>query len=449
MNYNRLAKKEEFIPLLTKVDTKKELKKSGIPMLYINNIYIDDTDTHNLVIGDTGSGKTQSTILPLIRTSIRSNDSVLVNDVKGELYQKTAKEFEKKGYKIIILDFKNNEIGNCWNPFALAYKLYKEGKEAESTKLIEEIGFYLMYQESSLDSFWLNSAKDYFVGLVLYLFNNAKEEEINLNSIFSLSSTINEENNLNKFLNKLDKNSNTYYYLSGTLTSPKETRGGVVSTFIERIKRFISNKNISNLLSISDFDITNITKEKTAIFITSGISDTAPALIPLLVTELLYVKDNYEEDRQRFNIILDEFDELNPIYNLPKILHYSRGLGMRFTIYIRSFKSMETKYGKNTKETITATFGNIIYLWSSDLETSEEISKLCGNKIERNKQVPLISVEELKTLKKFETIILKVRMHPLKTQLLPDYKLNWNMPEEEYKTPKIKNNNLKIYNIKL
>ena len=447
MNYENWETEKEYSKILTKINENTDINKSGIQMMYENkSIYIDDTDNQTLIIGDTGSGKTQSIMLPLVRTAIKAVESLVISDIKGEICKSTAKEFEKKGYNVIILDIKNNELGSRWNPFTLAYKLYKDGKKSESVKLIEEIGHYLMYSEATLDPFWINSATDYFVGLALYLFENAKEEEINLNSIFSLSNTINEGNNLENFIKKIDKNSNIYYNLSGTLTSPKETRGGIISTFIERIKRFISTEGISNLLSKSDFDLSKITTEKTVVFIVSGINDISSQIIPLFIKELIYSKDNYGTTERRLNIILDEFDDLDPILNFNKILHYSRTLHTRFTIFIKSFKGIEKKYGKETSKTIKASFSNVIYLWSNDLDTLIEISKLCGNTNQKNKLVPLMPVEELKVLKQFEAIIFKQRMKPFKTKLLPDYKMNWIKEKEEYIISPIKKNDIKIYN---
>ena len=76
-------------------------------------------------------------------------------------------------------------------------------------------------------------------------------------------------------------------------------------------------------------------------------------------------------------------------------------------------------------------FANIIYLLSEDIPTLEEISKYCGE----NNNKPLVSVEELKSLDYFETVINMVRMMPIKTKLLPDYKIDWGYKEEEIEFP--------------
>ena len=65
-----------------------------------------------------------------------------------------------------------------------------------------------------------------------------------------------------------------------------------------------------------------------------------------------------------------------------------------------------------------------------------------------NKIVPLISKEQLKTLKPFEAIILKVRLMPIKTTLLPDYQINWSLENKINETfPKRTIKEIKIFNL--
>ena len=81
------------------------------------------------------------------------------------------------------------------------------------------------------------------------------------------------------------------------------------------------------------------------------------------------------------------------------------------------------KYGKENTEILKLCFANIVYLLSQDIDTLEEISNLCGKTCEDGIVKPLISVEELKTLRVFEAIILIPRIMPIKTKLLPHYEM--------------------------
>ena len=65
-------------------------------------MYVDTKDGHSLVIGAAGSGKTQTIIQPLINLSMLANESFVVNDIKGEMYKRSAAELKKHGYKTIF-----------------------------------------------------------------------------------------------------------------------------------------------------------------------------------------------------------------------------------------------------------------------------------------------------------------------------------------------------------
>ena len=445
MNYARWSTKEELLKVLNKIDINSSIQKSGIPMGYDNNkIYIKDDNSHTLVIGAPGSGKTQAVMLPQVKLAIKANESFFINDVKGEILEKVGGELKKQNYNIIVLDYANLERGNHYNILDFPYYLYANNNKDKAIQMLEEIGFYLLHDSNDTsDIFWENTAIEYFIGLVLYLFDHAKKEEINLNSVFALSSQINDNIN-DKVIYNLDKNSSTYQYLSNTLTAPLETKHGIVVTFSQRIKTFITKENLSSMMSISDFDITNIDKEKTAIFVISGISNYANTLISILLEQIFYSIQMYGNRDNRFNLIIDEFDSLLPIKDFYGKLNYARGINIRITAFIKNLTNLNNIYGNKNKDLIRMCFDNIIYLLANDLYTLEEVSKLCGD----TGRGPLISIEELKTMDYFNEIILMPRMMPIKTKVKPDYEIEWDMDKTIIDVPKLSKEKANIFNLK-
>jgi len=71
--------------------------------------------THLLVIGPTGSGKTQSFFLPNIM-KLPPTYSAVITDPKGELYQKTAAHQRALGREPVLLKLDCKEVSICWNP---------------------------------------------------------------------------------------------------------------------------------------------------------------------------------------------------------------------------------------------------------------------------------------------------------------------------------------------
>ena len=424
MNFAKWETKENMeknIPLIG-INGKSEVKVSGLPMMYDDKyLYILERLNHSLVIGSTGSGKTQTITLPLLELANKAGESVVIHDTKNELYETTYERFKENGYNIIRLNFDDAMDSNNWNPLDLPCRLYKEGNKDKAQDMLEELAFYLLndLEEVNADPFWINSAINYFTGLTLYAFEN--EKEVSLTTIRDLDIQVKESGK--DFKDKLDKKSSAYINLSGVLNAPPETKGSILAVFSQKIKRFISKENLSKMLSKSDFDIANIGKEKTIIYVVSGNSNNSERLLPLLISQVYYAKDEYSKKEGKINIIVDDFFGLYPIRNFEKILNYSRGIYITFTLMVRGFNDLKNKYGKEQTDILKLCFANLVYLLSQDIDTLEEISNLCGKTCEDGIVKPLISVEELKTLKVFEAIILIPRIMPIKTKLLPHYEM--------------------------
>ena len=295
--YSRWAKDKEFksqLKMLYPTDEKTEY--GGIPLINTGKeLWVDNSGYHNMIIGSTGSGKSQALSFPFIRVMAKAGESMIVTDPKGELYEGTAKELEERGYNIILLNFRDPQKGNCWNPFYLTYKLYKEGNIDKATELLEDLAKNILYDESSKgqDPFWENTSADYFTGLTLALFDDAKEEEININSI-NLMSTVGEEKigattYIKEYFSDKDQTSGAYVNASSTLMAPTDTKGSILSVFKQKIKLFSSRKNLSEMLSCSDFDIEDIGRKKTAVFIV--IQDEKKTYHPLVT---IFLKQCYE-----------------------------------------------------------------------------------------------------------------------------------------------------------
>src|SRR5699024_5958150 len=123
----------------------------------------------------------------------------------------------------------------------------------------------------SQDPFWEKTSADYFTGLALALFEDAKEEEINLNTI-NLMTTVGEEKignttYIKEYFNYKDKASPAYINVSSTIMAPSDTNCSILSVFNQKIKLFSSRENLSEMLSHSDFDLKDIGRKKTAVFL--------------------------------------------------------------------------------------------------------------------------------------------------------------------------------------
>lgn len=452
MNYAQWKNMAELREELKKIDKSLQIEKSGIPLTYDDeHLYYDTREHHTLVIGTTGSGKTQSVVLPQTKLAMLANESVIIKDNNGEMYKELAGNFEKRGYKVYALNFDNPNFSNNWNPLTLPYNLYKAGNVDEAQKLLENIGYYLFMSSDNknTDPFWTISAIQYFVGISLYLFEHGEESEINFNSIYDITCTGEEKKDnevyFKHILSNLERTSPAYINLSGTLSAPTETRGGIISVFKQIMRLIVSRQNLSNMLSSSDFDLMKLQDEKFVLFMIGEVNAFTIRLEPLFINQLYNSVSLNKEHNRRINIIMDEFESLLPLENFSYLLNSSRGMNIKFTIIIKSLIDLERQYGKEDSEILRYTMGCIIYLLANDLYTCGEICKLCGNKAPGE---PLITPEELKLLQIFEAIVIMPRLLPIKTKLIPDYRIPWNIDKIEKELPPRKINEFKVFDIK-
>ena len=134
---------------------------------------------------------------------------------------------------------------------------------------------------------------------------------------------------------------------------------------------------------------------------------------------------------------------MKPIKDFYNRINYARGNNIKITALIKDLTNLNIVYGTNYKDLIRMCFNNIIYLLANDLYTLEEISKLCGD----TEKGPLISIQELKTLDNFEEVILMTRMYPVRTKVLPDYKINWNFDNSELGFNNLEKNQINLFDI--
>ena len=442
--YSRWAKEKEMKKELKLVYANEESSPyGGIPL--INNgkeIWVDDGEYHNLIIGSTGSGKTQMTVQPMVKCLAKSNQSMIITDPKGEIYENNANELRERGYKIVLLNFRDPQKGNCWNPLALPYSLYKEGNSDKANELLDDLAMNILYDEKSQNSdpFWEKTSADYFAGLALALFEDAKEEEINLNTI-NLMTTVGEEKLRNKpymncYFDFKDKSSPAYVNVSSTLFAPNETKGSILSVFKQKIKLFSSRENISEMLSHSDFDMKDIGREKTAVFIVvQDEKKTYHSLVTIFIKQVYETLIDVAQESGgklpfRTNFILDEFANMPPLKDVTTMVTAARSRAIRFSFIIQNFAQLYQVYGKENGETIKGNCGNIVYLISSELAALEELSKMCGEEKSKEKDktasTPLVTVSDLQRLPQWSMVVLRIRMMPFKTKLTP----NWKMEKE-------------------
>ena len=416
----------------------KEAKAGGTALVYDKDAaYVDNGEYHTLVLGATGSGKTQGIINPTVQMLIKSRESMIISDPKGEIYNDNSGIMRELGYQIIILNFRDPQKGNCWNPYHLPYKYQKEGNFDKANELLNDLSLNIVVDGQGQDPFWQNSAASYLTGLSLALFEDAPEEEININSVNLMMTTGEDKygasNYLKEYFHAKDPASPACINALGTVDAPNETKGGVVSVLKDKVKTLAVTKNLSEMLSKSDFDMDSIGEKPTAVFmIIQDEKTTYHSLATIFVKQCYEALINVAHQHGgklpvRTNFLLDEFANMPKFKDITTMVTAARSRQIRFTFIIQNFAQLKQNYGDHDAETIRGNCGNLIYLLTGELSALEEISKLCGDKLVRvgkdkkEETRPLITVSELQRMKPDEIILIRQRCAPFRGKLKMDW----------------------------
>ena len=464
--YSRWAKDKELKQELECVKfSSVNSKAAGIPLIINDNaMWVDDGEYHSLVIGATGSGKTQTVIFPMVHSLAKAKESMIITDPKGEIYEKTSNMLRARGYQILLLNFRDPQNGNAWNPMSLPYQIYKSGNQDKAIELLDDLALNILYDDSNknADPFWEKTSADYFSGVALGLFEDAKADEININSI-SLATTVGEEKfggstYIKEYFAGKDPASAAAINASSTIMAPNETKASILSVFKQKVKLFASRENLSEMLSHSDINLESIGEKPTAVFIViQDEKKTYHSLVTILLKQIYETLISVAQKHGgklpvRTNFLLDEFANMPPLKDVTTMITAARSRRIRFTMIIQNFAQLDDVYGKEEAETIRGNCGNIIYLITSELKALEEISKMCGEvkskKDDKTASTPLVTVSDLQRMKLFEVIVMRMRKQPFKTKFTPDFKINWGKKYPPAKYPTRQKQTVHTFDIK-
>ena len=187
---------------------------------------------NNLIVeGNTVTGKTTTVLFPIVENAINKKESLFIIDSKEEYLSKYYDKLKSNDYNTIIINLRDTNKSEGWNPFEYPYKLYKNGNLDKSLEYLEKIGNIIFHEDKSADPFWALTAGDFFIGNALGLFEDAKEDEININSINSMFNAVEKKfaasDYSSEYFRSKGESSKPYILASTTFMAPRDTKGSI------------------------------------------------------------------------------------------------------------------------------------------------------------------------------------------------------------------------------
>ena len=332
-------------------------------------------------------------------------DIVLSNSKNIELLISNKKMYEKDLFKDIIednmtlKDFLSLKTNEELITMIREYQNLSSKHQAESNRLVISLADLIFVDKETNDKFWINSAKQLFIGICGIFLEDYQngiitENKINISSVkkFQNSSLIKENQNyLQKNVNNRKYGSLSKDYLTSILSAAENTYKSITAVFGEKMAIF-DDLNVENVTSSNEFKFTDLGSKPTVLYIIVPDEDRAYFQLVTIIIGML-TKDltkfaNLPENKGQLPVmvewILDEFANCPPLNSIETLVSVARSRRMRFQFFIQSFAQLEQVYGKEVANIIIDNVA-LCYLKTNSVDCAERIVKKLGKEtIETN-----------------------------------------------------------------
>jgi type IV secretion system protein VirD4 len=331
-----------------------------------------------IIYGGAGKGKSRGYIIPnLLNETVAS---VIVTDPKGEVFAKTVKAMEAKGYEIWLFNLHDMAVSMRYNP--LAYCRDAKGVYRFVDTLINNTSN--PEQAKSSDPFWTQAEQAYLEALTLYLLNERPPEERHLPSLLRLATRLpREPGAMDQLFDALPDDHPARGSYDIFRLAEDKTRAGILIGAAVRL-RLWTMPNLAAMTAGNDFDLRELGRRKIALYLL--IPDDESTYAP--VTSLLFaqaIQELYAEAGQQpgqrlqvpVRLRIDEAANVGRIPEFAKKVSTMRGRGISPEIVLQSASQGWDLYGK-TWEAIEENCDWQLFLGGNSLGTAKSTSEKLG-----------------------------------------------------------------------
>lgn len=434
----RFESEEEIKDRYTEVNFESgDVMGAGVPIISTGRTaYVDDSEASTFVVGASGSGKTRKILMPYTLSCIRKNENLVIHDPKGEINRYMYRKLEKKGYEVIVLDYRRPLRGDRYNPLEYPSKIYKEGNTSRAAEMFQAFSETMFSdRKSEKDRFWDLTAASYMTGLSLLQAELLPEKECTINHLYDLHIQGDGKYGRSKYIKEYynrpgAKDAPSYKLAAPAINAPSDTQGGLYSVYTSCLTPFVLNEDIIDATANSTFDVRDLVEKKCAVFIItkdegSVYNKLISATIDQMYERLIDIAEEEYDGRlpRRINFILDEFGNLAAINNMSGKITAGRSRNIRWLIVCQSMDQLRLLYENKGASIIFGNCANLVYLYSTDIMLLQRISAMCGLYSDEltGAKHPLMSMDHLRYLNKDkgEVLLLLERARPF-VGYLPD-----------------------------
>ena len=330
---------------------------------------------HILVVGPTRSGKGISFVIP---NGHAWQGSMVILDIKMENHGAFAEARRSQGNEIFVFAPGSLKT-HRYNPL----EFVRPGPEM-ATDCQNIAGFLTAVQN---ENEWSLAARKLVAALLGYVLMSPLHE--NARTIRTAVTVISTGNDIADVLKVIVATERQYIPqwvvddFNQFIAIPERTRGSVLFNVSNAFAPW-SSELIADTTSASDFDIRELRRRKTTIFIGTPLADLESyrPLIRILFQQIhdVLMRNLPDKDEpHQVLLMLDEFFALGRMTSLASKIAVSAGYGFRMAIILQNLSQLDELYGKATRETLIAGCATKLFVAINDNATAQYVSEALGN----------------------------------------------------------------------
>ncbi|TNM65312.1 type IV secretory system conjugative DNA transfer family protein [Aliirhizobium smilacinae] len=337
-------------------------------------------DRHHLIIGPTRSGKGVGYVIPNAR---EHKGSMIVTDLKGEIYLLTAEERRKNGHQVFRFA-PGQEETNCYNPL----DFIRQDRGDRTTDIQNIAGMLIPEVISSENAVWQATAQQVLAGVISYILESPHySEQRNLGGVNAflsggedLQTKLKGIKENEPYLSKFTVESFNAY----TMLADRAAQSALLD--IQKAMRPFKNERIVAATRITDINIAAMRERPVSIYLAPNINDIAllRPLLALFVQQTLgFLTRNLTREKIPVYFLLDEFCQMKRMDEVVSKLPFVAGYNVKFAFIVQDLKSLDAVYGETPRHSLLANCGYQLIFGVNDLVTADYVARALGKRTVR------------------------------------------------------------------
>ncbi len=354
-------------------------------------------DEHALILGSTRSGKSRRVIIPTIGIiGSTAQESLVISDPKGELYEHSADWLKIRGYRVIRLDLIDPQPGRSarYNPLTPIWDALHTGPQAPdyalAAKMARQVAHLITYGSGGsfigTDPLWINGQISLTASVILWVAESTGDpDDCHLHQVYRVlvaKGSENEGQALDQLFQQLPLDHPARMSYATYQLAQGKTRASIITTAASGLQLF-GDPDIAWVTGAQDHDWAQIGQVPTAVFLVIPHDDASRYMAAALYVNMVFrsltdaARQHHGRLPIRVNVLLDEMGNLPPFPDFDQFVTVSAGMGIRLVLALQNLEQLKKHY-ERTERTIRGNLGTWLFLRTSDLQTAKELSEMIG-----------------------------------------------------------------------